>query len=187
MGRLGIGVMSTTGSMKCLFEISYDSLVLKSFWVSLCYAVTSLSHSERETKSSNSPSSTHAPALFFFLGGLIVLVTLVIILVILWKIIKPLELMKMAAKNKRPPGPGSRICFWLSWSCIFGLLIFLILLLSFAESSDFFSGNIRSISYFDFKILKRATKNFHPENLLGRGGFGPVDKVIFTLNIYQRD
>lgn len=49
--------------------------------------------------------------------------------------------------------------------------------LSLAASPDFFSGNLRTISYFDFKTLKRATKNFHPDNLLGRGGFGPVYKV----------
>lgn len=36
------------------------------------------------------------------------------------------------------------------------------------------SGNLHTISYFDFQTLKKATKNFHPSNLLGRGGFGPV-------------
>ncbi|KAK9210322.1 hypothetical protein WN944_002692 [Citrus x changshan-huyou] len=41
-------------------------------------------------------------------------------------------------------------------------------------SKDFFNGNLRTISYFDFQTLKKATKNFHPGNLLGRGGFGPV-------------
>ncbi|XP_024028434.1 putative serine/threonine-protein kinase [Morus notabilis] len=39
---------------------------------------------------------------------------------------------------------------------------------------DLFSGNLRTISSFDFQTLKKATKNFHPGNLLGRGGFGPV-------------
>ncbi|XP_031098993.1 cold-responsive protein kinase 1-like [Ipomoea triloba] len=37
---------------------------------------------------------------------------------------------------------------------------------------DFLGGN--TISHFDFQTLKKATKNFHPSNLLGRGGFGPV-------------
>ncbi|PON34442.1 Serine/threonine protein kinase [Parasponia andersonii] len=41
-------------------------------------------------------------------------------------------------------------------------------------NTDFFSGNLRTISLFDFQTLKRATENFHPGNLLGRGGFGPV-------------
>ncbi|XP_031253590.1 putative serine/threonine-protein kinase isoform X2 [Pistacia vera] len=41
-------------------------------------------------------------------------------------------------------------------------------------SKDLFSGNIPTVSYFDFQTLKKATKNFHPSNLLGRGGFGPV-------------
>ncbi|KAF8400257.1 hypothetical protein HHK36_013554 [Tetracentron sinense] len=43
-----------------------------------------------------------------------------------------------------------------------------------AEASYFFSGNLRTISYFDLGTLKKATKNFHPKNQLGRGGFGPV-------------
>ncbi|KAK7265360.1 hypothetical protein RJT34_32979 [Clitoria ternatea] len=41
-------------------------------------------------------------------------------------------------------------------------------------SLEFFSGNLRTISYFDFWTLRKATKNFHPRNLLGSGGFGPV-------------
>ncbi|KAG5112595.1 hypothetical protein JHK82_035864 [Glycine max] len=39
---------------------------------------------------------------------------------------------------------------------------------------EFISGNLRTFSYFDFRTLRRATKNFHPRNLLGSGGFGPV-------------
>ncbi|KAE8056742.1 hypothetical protein FH972_013487 [Carpinus fangiana] len=41
-------------------------------------------------------------------------------------------------------------------------------------SSEFFSGNLRTVSHFDFEPLKKATKNFDPANLLGKGGFGPV-------------
>ncbi|CAJ1975817.1 unnamed protein product [Sphenostylis stenocarpa] len=41
-------------------------------------------------------------------------------------------------------------------------------------SMEFFSGNLRTISCFDYQILKKATKNFHVDNLLGSGGFGPV-------------
>nr|XP_043626132.1 cold-responsive protein kinase 1-like [Erigeron canadensis] len=39
---------------------------------------------------------------------------------------------------------------------------------------DYFSGNLRTISYFRFQALKKATKNFHDDNFLGRGGFGSV-------------
>ncbi|KAI3775297.1 hypothetical protein L1987_49868 [Smallanthus sonchifolius] len=39
---------------------------------------------------------------------------------------------------------------------------------------DYFSGNLRTISYFSFQALKKATKNFHECNFLGEGGFGPV-------------
>lgn len=56
-----------------------------------------------------------------------------------------------------------------------------------AVSKDFFNGNLRTISYFDFQTLKKATKNFHPGNLLGRGGFGPVYRVLFWLNLRKHD
>ncbi|VAH37543.1 cold-responsive protein kinase 1-like [Triticum dicoccoides] len=36
------------------------------------------------------------------------------------------------------------------------------------------SGNLRTITYFDYVTLKKATKDFHQKNQLGRGGFGPV-------------
>lgn len=36
------------------------------------------------------------------------------------------------------------------------------------------SGNLRTITYFDYAALKRATRDFHQKNQLGRGGFGPV-------------
>uniref|UniRef100_A0ACD5UWL3 Uncharacterized protein n=1 Tax=Avena sativa TaxID=4498 RepID=A0ACD5UWL3_AVESA len=36
------------------------------------------------------------------------------------------------------------------------------------------SGNLRTITYFDYATLKKATRDFHQKNQLGRGGFGPV-------------
>ncbi|XP_022728767.1 putative serine/threonine-protein kinase [Durio zibethinus] len=86
-------------------------------------------------------------SLFFFLGGIVVLIILLIMIAIYWKIFKPAGMMRFTSQTARR-----------------------------AASPDLFSGNLRTISYFDFKTLKRATKNFHPENLLGRGGFGPVYK-----------
>ncbi|KAJ6922152.1 hypothetical protein NC652_015952 [Populus alba x Populus x berolinensis] len=34
------------------------------------------------------------------------------------------------------------------------------------KTKDFWSGNLQTINYFDFQTLKKATKNFHPANLL---------------------
>ncbi|KAL2338710.1 hypothetical protein Fmac_013156 [Flemingia macrophylla] len=104
----------------------------------------------------------HDRALFFFLGVIAVLIILVILVFIFWKRLKcpakeienkavpreyiePTEVMKMIVSNIQQPG-----------------------------QMEFFSGSLRTISYFDFRTLRRATKNFHPRNFLGSGGFGPV-------------
>ncbi|XP_002527696.2 cold-responsive protein kinase 1 isoform X2 [Ricinus communis] len=92
----------------------------------------------------SSSSSWHCSSLFFFLGGVVLLIILLILIVVIWKY-KPAEVMKFLRRNK-----------------------------SQKASADFWSGNLRTISYYDFQTLKKATKNFHPSNLLGRGGFGPV-------------
>ncbi|KAK8630297.1 hypothetical protein V6N13_079095 [Hibiscus sabdariffa] len=86
-------------------------------------------------------------SLFFFLGGIVVLIILLIIVLIYWKIWRPAGIKSFISESKRH-----------------------------AASKDFFSGDLRSFFYFDFRTLKRATKNFHPDNLLGKGGFGPVYK-----------
>ncbi|KAI3496217.1 hypothetical protein L1887_38572 [Cichorium endivia] len=96
---------------------------------------------------SPSPSGSHSSsALFFFLGGLIVLLILVILVFVFRRFLKPAHLKKLVIKRKDSNKAGK----------------------------DYFSGNLRTISYFSFQALKKATKNFHESNLLGRGGFGPV-------------
>ncbi|XP_068642136.1 cysteine-rich receptor-like protein kinase 1 [Aristolochia californica] len=91
-------------------------------------------------------SSGRSQAFYFFIGGVILLCLCVIMILILWKFIMPAKL-----KNVLSPAKG-------------------------LQAPDFFSGNLRTISYFDYQILKKATKNFHPSKQLGRGGFGPVYK-----------
>lgn len=44
------------------------------------------------------------------------------------------------------------------------------------------SGNLRTITYFDYATLKKATRDFNQKNQLGRGGFGPV--YLVSLNFY---
>ncbi|KAK2990108.1 hypothetical protein RJ640_001776 [Escallonia rubra] len=92
----------------------------------------------------SSPSKP-SPAVFFFLGGIVVLLVLLILICVFWKIVKPAELRKLLARMKKHQG-----------------------------TNDYLSETLRSISYFDFQTLKKATKNFDQRNLLGRGGFGPV-------------
>ncbi|RQP03032.2 hypothetical protein POPTR_018G132900v4 [Populus trichocarpa] len=92
-----------------------------------------------------SPSSENSSALLFVIGGMLVLVILLILILLLWKFNKPEKLRKSLKRNG-----------------------------SLTATKDFWSGSLQTISYFDFQTLKKATKNFHPGNLLGRGGFGPV-------------
>ncbi|XP_061994656.1 probable LRR receptor-like serine/threonine-protein kinase At1g56130 [Rosa rugosa] len=93
----------------------------------------------------HSISKSRSTALFFFLGGIVMLIILLIIVYIFRKKIKPEEIKKLVARVRKRPA-----------------------------STDAFSGILRTISYFDFATLKKATKNFHQGNLLGKGGFGPV-------------
>lgn len=92
----------------------------------------------------SSNSQKLSPSMLFFLVGIVVLVILLILSLVLCKFMKPAELKKLVARRKK------------------------------RQAAEFFSGNLRTISYFDYQKLKKATKNFHPNNLLGRGGFGPV-------------
>lgn len=92
----------------------------------------------------SSNSQKLSPSMLFFLVGIVVLVILLILSLVLCKFMKPAELKKLVARRKK------------------------------RQAAEFFSGNLRTISYFKYQTLKKATKNFHPNNLLGRGGFGPV-------------
>ncbi|KAK6944221.1 Serine-threonine/tyrosine-protein kinase, catalytic domain [Dillenia turbinata] len=92
-----------------------------------------------------SKSASKSPVFFFFLGGIVTLMTLLILAFLFWKFIKQAKLKKLVK-----PGPKQQ------------------------DAMDLFSGNLRTISYFSFHALKKATKDFHPANLLGKGGFGPV-------------
>ncbi|XP_050218977.1 putative serine/threonine-protein kinase [Mercurialis annua] len=99
-----------------------------------------------EGSSLSSPSSSRNSSLFFFLGGIIFLITLLILIVVIWKFVKPAVSMRLLKRNKS----------------------------NNKGASDFLSGSLRTVSYYDFQTLKKATNNFNPSNLLGRGGFGPV-------------
>ncbi|KAL7097478.1 hypothetical protein ACP275_10G147100 [Erythranthe tilingii] len=93
----------------------------------------------------SSTSKHPSPALFFFLGGIILLLALLILIFVFRKFIKPAKVKMLIARTIKQP-----------------------------VAKDVLSGNLRTITYFHFNTLKKATKNFHQNNLLGRGGFGPV-------------
>ncbi|KAJ0514840.1 putative protein kinase RLK-Pelle-DLSV family [Helianthus annuus] len=97
----------------------------------------------------------------------------------------PLSLNEESSSRKHTP---SAIFFFLGGLIV--LLVLLVLIFVFwkfirparvnklkkrdTSCKDYFSGNLRTISYFSFQALKKATKNFHESNFLGKGGFGPV-------------
>ncbi|XP_011079277.1 probable LRR receptor-like serine/threonine-protein kinase At1g56140 isoform X1 [Sesamum indicum] len=93
----------------------------------------------------SSSSKQSSPALFLLLGGIVLLLILLILVFISRKLIKLRKLKMLVARTTKQP-----------------------------VTRDILSGNLRTISYFDFQTLKKATKNFDQNNLLGRGGFGPV-------------
>ncbi|CAL1393281.1 unnamed protein product [Linum trigynum] len=102
-----------------------------------------------EPRGTPSPSPMSSSALFFFAGVLVVLVIVLILITLFWKFMKLNDMTtKFAKKDNSLPPQG--------------------------VASEVLSGTLRTISYFNFQTLKKATKNFHADNLLGRGGFGPV-------------
>ncbi|KAL2480891.1 Protein kinase superfamily protein [Abeliophyllum distichum] len=93
----------------------------------------------------SSTPSQPSPGLFFFLGGIVILLTALILIFVFRKMIKPEKLKMLIARTMKQRG-----------------------------TKDVISGHLHTISYYDFQTLKKATKNFQENNLLGRGGFGPV-------------
>ncbi|PAN40535.1 hypothetical protein PAHAL_7G322600 [Panicum hallii] len=85
-----------------------------------------------------------------FLAFIAILAVVIIILLgICWKVFKP----NLIRKLMRPRSPASEVPEYFSGNM---------------------SGNLRTITYFDYATLKKATRDFNQKNQLGRGGFGPV-------------
>ncbi|KAF9679806.1 hypothetical protein SADUNF_Sadunf06G0053400 [Salix dunnii] len=91
------------------------------------------------------PSSGNSSLLLFVIGGMAVLIILLLFVLYFCKFNEPEKLKKFLKKNR-----------------------------SMTATKDLWRGSLQRINYFDFQTLKKATKNFNPANLLGRGGFGPV-------------
>ncbi|XP_073158642.1 cold-responsive protein kinase 1-like [Henckelia pumila] len=94
-----------------------------------------------------SSTTTHhpSPALLFLLGGILFLLICLFFIFVCRKHIKPGKLRGIVAHAVKRP-----------------------------VAKDALSGNLRMICDFKYQTLRKVTKNFHQNNLLGRGGFGPV-------------
>nr|WIL59821.1 nodulation protein [Melilotus officinalis] len=110
-------------------------------------------------------SSEHKRETMFFVLGGIVLVTLILILG--WIVFRK--------RVKRSPKPVAKTVPSEAEPTEVMKVIFPSKQQS-SGSMEFFSGSLRSISYFDYQTLRKATNNFFHGNLLGSGGFGPVYK-----------
>ncbi|XP_028774175.1 probable LRR receptor-like serine/threonine-protein kinase At1g56140 [Neltuma alba] len=109
-------------------------------------------------------SVQNSEGLFFLLGGIVMLIILLILLFVCRNHIKPAKLMKMMAWNKQQLLNEQQ-----------REVVEMIVSTSKQQGSmEVLSGSLRTIIYFDYWTLKKATKNFHSGNLLGSGGFGPV-------------
>ncbi|MED6216487.1 hypothetical protein PIB30_008183 [Stylosanthes scabra] len=106
-------------------------------------------------------------ALFFFLGGMIVLIILLLLLFFYWMRMKKRSPQEAEGKMEKEPSIMTQHQDDEAVKVTFSSK-------QLQGSTNFFSGNLRTISHFDFYTLRRATRNFHRKNLLGSGGFGPV-------------
>ncbi|KAK7303950.1 hypothetical protein RJT34_14890 [Clitoria ternatea] len=117
-----------------------------------------------------SPSSQEkSDAVYFVLGGAIVLVILFILLFVLWKRFK----LPAVPVTKADPSEEKQSVYG-KYDESADVMNMIFASKQQSGSSEFLSGNLRTISYFAYQTLKKATKNFCPDNLLGSGGFGPV-------------
>ncbi|KAL4571235.1 hypothetical protein LXL04_017988 [Taraxacum kok-saghyz] len=91
------------------------------------------------------PMKHHTLGVFLIIGGLILFLILLIIIFAFRKSIQTYQLGRCVKRKD---------------SC--------------KAAKDYFTGKLQSISYFSFRTLKEASKNFDERNLLGEGGFGPV-------------
>lgn len=80
---------------------AHSELLMKHIY-NFMYVVTPPASSALQMQSSS--TQLLSSALFFFLGGLFVLVVLVILILVLWKFVKPVEVMKLLGRSKKWKG-----------------------------------------------------------------------------------
>jgi hypothetical protein len=130
------------------------------------------------------------PRTVFLVFIVILAIVIVILLGICWRFLKPDIMRKLM--RPRSPGSGDRNHGLPLWNNTYFSFIASLLVVSNTDRAiltvvpdvpEYFSsnmsGNLRTITYFDYATLKKATRDFNQKNQLGRGGFGPVYLVRF--------
>ncbi|KAJ8750908.1 hypothetical protein K2173_016089 [Erythroxylum novogranatense] len=107
--------------------------------------VISPASGDLESADHSSHSAEPFPNFYIFVGAVAVVIVLMIVIILCWKLFKTEEVMKDLKQSKAQQA-----------------------------SQELWSGNLRTVNYFDFQTLKKATRNFNSAYFLGRGGFGPV-------------
>jgi len=129
------------------------------------------------------------PRTVFLVFIVILAIVVIILLGICWKFLKPDIMRKLM--RPRSPGSGERNHDHPLWNNTYFSFIASLLsntnraiLIGTPDVPEYFSsnmsGNLRTITYFDYATLKKATRDFNQKNQLGRGGFGPV----YLVNLY---
>ncbi|KAK7329084.1 hypothetical protein VNO77_23230 [Canavalia gladiata] len=119
---------------------------------------------------SNQTPHHKSEMMIYFLGGLVLLAILLIFWFVFWKRIKrsaKAKPMKKTAPTKEHQEFGKQNESAEVMKMIFPPK-------QHSGSMEFFSGSFRTFCCFDYQTLKKATKDFCHDNLLGSGGFGPV-------------
>ncbi|XP_014498993.2 cold-responsive protein kinase 1-like [Vigna radiata var. radiata] len=110
------------------------------------------------------PHHKYGGTFFYILGGIVVLVIVLIFFYVLRKRLKwsPQNMTKQQEIGKHTESADIMQMIFSSNQQ--------------SGSKELCSGNFRTINCFDYQTLKNATMNFHADNFLGSGGFGPVYK-----------
>lgn len=106
-----------------------------------------------------------------------VLATLLILILVIRKMVRSGWMTKFVLRSEKQQGETYEA--FLSHSATEIQHTSILMCLCFPMAAADLGEQFHTIIYFGFQTLRKATKNFHQDNFLGRGGFGLVYMVFF--------